>query len=619
MFYFNIMIKYRLWVFCVCLIGGVLPAKGVGVSGSTCQIVPSDHLVYRYPLGEYISHPDALSKDYEIGGASLHFPPSSYQYWLAVPITNVDTVAVRVLMELESTLIDELQFFWEVDGQVEAFPKTGDLFRPDLVGRTDPRFVQELELAGSTSGVLYVMALKPATSMVLKYRLWGERCWLQRSIQHEFIVLLSLGGMVVMLIIGVFFIFYSKDLLFVYYSTYIASAIMLLLLFSGYGLYMVWKDAPQLNNPGYFYGASLLLSIVLYVNKYVSLSKSAALLRPNVVIIVLLLLTMLLSLVHKDIPQAINSRLIILASLLFLSVVVWIPFVVIKRYQVDRDPTYFLVFGAYFFVLISTLLYSVEEMGSEWSRLSVTTRSALFIFLDSILFLFLIGVKFKRQQLYLKTLEKNQFVEQLRAADLLLEGQSMERERIAAELHDNVGTRFSLLKLQAERIVHTATASVSASLHPLLDQIDQIKAIIRKISHDLNPINLDQILLEDAINDLCFDTEHATGIQMHYTPAIPVDTRLLPLAMRKSIYHTIAELINNAIQYATPTRININLVINAQIVQLLVEDDGSGFDSTKITEGLGFQSINARVALYGGYFKIHSGEGGSQFEVQFQR
>lgn len=385
-----------LYIFLGCILAVAQSVKAVDIGTSTCRVSPTRHAVYRYPAGAYIAHPDQLEERYKVGGSDLHFAPSTDQYWLALPLTNVDTIAVRFLLELESTLIDELQFFWVSDGKVEASPKNGDNIPPALIQRSDPRFVYEMELEGLDSGVLYVMALKSGTSLVLDYRIWGERCYAQRYLQNEFITLLALGGMLVMLILSLFFLFYSKDVIFIYYSLYMASAIMLLLLFSGYGLYVVWKDRPALNNPGYFYGASLILSMLLYVSKYISLGKSQRLSSINKVFVTLLSLTMVMSLVYQHLPQDINARLIIVASLLFLSVVLWIPYTILQRYWVDRDRTYFLVLGAYFWVLLSIFLYSVEEMGEAWSRLSVATRSVLFLFVDSIIFLLLIGVKFRR-------------------------------------------------------------------------------------------------------------------------------------------------------------------------------------------------------------------------------
>lgn len=139
----------------------------------------------------------------------------------------------------------------------------------------------------------------------------------------------------------------------------------------------------------------------------------------------------------------------------------------------------------------------------------------------------------------------------------MLEGQFIERQRIAEELHDNVGTKFSLLKIHAERLSRDSTAAVQTGLNTLLEQINQIKTTIRKVSHDLNPINLDKIRLEEAITDLCYDTEYATGIQVSFEKRLDIDTENLPLALRKAIYRTLAELINNAIKYAHPQHIKI--------------------------------------------------------------
>ena len=83
----------------------------------------------------------------------------------------------------------------------------------------------------------------------------------------------------------------------------------------------------------------------------------------------------------------------------------------------------------------------------------------------------------------------------------------------------------------------------------------------------------------------------------------------LPLEHRKNIYLVFKESLNNALKYAGATTISIGIDITGNKIQLLVQDDGKGFDPAIVKNGNGLKNLYARAAEIGGEIKITAAAG----------
>ncbi|MEP6805652.1 MAG: sensor histidine kinase [Flavobacterium sp.] len=182
----------------------------------------------------------------------------------------------------------------------------------------------------------------------------------------------------------------------------------------------------------------------------------------------------------------------------------------------------------------------------------------------------------------------------------MIEGEEVERKRIARDLHDGLGSMLSGLKIHL-KLAEKDNALSPAEINTLLD--NSIKEL-RNISQNLMPESLLKLSLEHALRDLCMANSNAkTTIEFQYLIQKPN----LPKNYEIVIYRIIQELLNNALKYAEATQILVSCSQNKDTFFITVEDNGIGFDvSDKNNSGMGLRNIKNRVEFLKGKLEIES-------------
>lgn len=205
---------------------------------------------------------------------------------------------------------------------------------------------------------------------------------------------------------------------------------------------------------------------------------------------------------------------------------------------------------------------------------------------------------------------------QRRVLEAVLQTQEEERRRIARDLHDDVGTTLSALKMQVYALTHGS--GMSGELTGVLDDVIQR---VRTISSQLLPATLEKFGLAMALpalvqqlNALAPNTELAfeNRLGSHEKSA-----RLLNPAGELMLYRIVQELVGNALKHAEARHVWVRLGYASQHLELEVEDDGRGFDyaaarlrpASDQPGGLGLLSMESRVGVLHGDVKVVSAMG----------
>lgn len=206
-----------------------------------------------------------------------------------------------------------------------------------------------------------------------------------------------------------------------------------------------------------------------------------------------------------------------------------------------------------------------------------------------VLFFFFYQKRILRQQLQVSELETAHREELLHSN---IEQVEAERQRIASDLHDELGGIFSTLKLKIKQLEHPE------NLRQLLlesnEIIDTGVGSVRRISHSMTPPGLEMFGLTDALTSLCQKT---TGPQLDVDFSSPSDFPRLDPKIELGLYRIAQELINNSIRHAAASKINLYLTRTEGLVIFEFSDNGKGFDPAILQErrGLGLKNIEARV------------------------
>ncbi|HKR63440.1 MAG TPA: CheR family methyltransferase [Thermoanaerobaculia bacterium] len=189
-------------------------------------------------------------------------------------------------------------------------------------------------------------------------------------------------------------------------------------------------------------------------------------------------------------------------------------------------------------------------------------------------------------------------------------GQEEERQRIARELHDELGQHLTALKVGLEAL-HPATDSINA-MRNIVAELDRS---VDRLTLELRPPALDGVGLDGAITSLVDQFTSSSGIRpdVHTTGT---DGRRLPPPVETTLYRVLQEALTNVWKHSGAKSVSIIVERHPEQVQLIVEDDGNGFDATDTGDNgddnsvhLGLVGMRERVALIGGSFSIESARG----------
>ncbi len=185
-------------------------------------------------------------------------------------------------------------------------------------------------------------------------------------------------------------------------------------------------------------------------------------------------------------------------------------------------------------------------------------------------------------------------------AEALLEGEELERSRVAKELHDGLGGRITGLKLKLE------TAS-QHSENPVLEeattQLQTVLNELRQTSRNLMPETLLKSGLENGIHEFLKSMQgENVSIAFQHSNLHEITSKNHQL----NIFRIVQELVTNSVRHGNAA--NILVQISKQGKQLLidVEDDGKGFDYKSVKRSLGLDSTEMRVKSLNGTVKTIS-------------
>jgi two-component system NarL family sensor kinase len=194
----------------------------------------------------------------------------------------------------------------------------------------------------------------------------------------------------------------------------------------------------------------------------------------------------------------------------------------------------------------------------------------------------------------------------------VLQGQESERKRVAMDLHDRLGGMLSMVKLHfsafEERI--DTTDAKNQKFLKASELLDQATKEVREISHDLLSGVLTKFGLIPALEELKDKISSTGKLKVGiYSNDIK---GALNAEQELQLYRIVQELLSNILKHAKAKETNIQLNRSGDSLNLIVEDDGVGFNLSNSNEkgGIGLINLKARVAKLNGSFHIDSGKGG---------
>ncbi len=273
------------------------------------------------------------------------------------------------------------------------------------------------------------------------------------------------------------------------------------------------------------------------------------------------------------------------------------------------------------------------EEDKKIQSLSIQQKSTLNYFLfgsvAALLILVFLGyINFRSRQILAKQQDELQLQRirelekdrQLLVVDSMLKGQEEERSRLAKDLHDGLGgllsgIKFSLSNIKDNLIV---TPDNMAVFERALDMLDSSIRELRRVAHNMMPEMLISFGLNEALKEYCNALNAVKLFEVKYQ-SLGLELRL-DKSSEIIIYRIVQELLNNILKHAAATVAFVQLIREGNRFNVVVEDNGKGFDAgnPENNKGAGLANIRSRVDYLKGQLAIHTEPGkGTLVNMEF--
>jgi two-component system, NarL family, sensor histidine kinase UhpB len=204
--------------------------------------------------------------------------------------------------------------------------------------------------------------------------------------------------------------------------------------------------------------------------------------------------------------------------------------------------------------------------------------------------------------------------ERRESARQALRVQEGERERVARELHDEVGQTLTAMMLQIESLAAKVPEELRDELEELRETTRAGAEDVRRIAVRLRPEALEDLGLETALMALVRSFREHSGVRVE--PRIEQLPQLSP-EQELVIYRVAQEALTNIARHAHATAAAVDLVRDDGVVTLRVRDDGRGVGDRARSSSTGIRGMRERAMLVGGRMTIVSADGrGTEVALQ---
>uniref|UniRef100_A0A7C3E6Y2 Uncharacterized protein n=1 Tax=Gracilinema caldarium TaxID=215591 RepID=A0A7C3E6Y2_9SPIR len=184
----------------------------------------------------------------------------------------------------------------------------------------------------------------------------------------------------------------------------------------------------------------------------------------------------------------------------------------------------------------------------------------------------------------------------------------MERLRFSLDLHDDICQRLAGLSMYCKSMV-----SQIPSLHEVIKMIDETLLLTRRYAHDAFPVELENLGLEKALENLLSTMERHTSCAYTFHWDCPFESITLSKAQEINIYRIVQEAVNNSIKHGHATQLTVHAIFDEnKIFYISLSDNGHGndllnqFPANINVGGVGLRSMQYRTHQLHGTLRIQS-------------
>jgi len=207
---------------------------------------------------------------------------------------------------------------------------------------------------------------------------------------------------------------------------------------------------------------------------------------------------------------------------------------------------------------------------------------------------------------FLYTSQKRIREKQQEMFDAVLTAQQMEQERIARDLHDQIGPLLSIIKSQIDCIDDNHLSEEDRTIkNEVHDQLGIAVNEIRSIAHNLIPNTFSEYGFLKSIEYYIVRLKEYNNIDVTFKSSVWPNHVQRNYEM--SLFRILLELFQNTLKHSQASKIVLDLNLNNDKLSIMYSDNGIGIDTTHLTKkGIGLRNIDTRVQFLKGNYEVES-------------
>lgn len=185
-----------------------------------------------------------------------------------------------------------------------------------------------------------------------------------------------------------------------------------------------------------------------------------------------------------------------------------------------------------------------------------------------------------------------------------------ERGKISREIHDDLGQSLTALKMDMSWFrKHLHEGNNEKKINGMIDLVDETIKSVQRISTELRPGLLDDIGFSSAVKWFMSEFEERSGLKCKLN--IKPDEIVLDEKLSIAMYRIFQESLTNVARHAKASKVNVNIALTNNTLEMIVDDNGIGIDETKLKDpkSIGLIGMQERVYLWHGNVEIKGEKG----------
>jgi signal transduction histidine kinase len=489
----------------------------------------------------------------------------------------------RLMLEIEYANLDELQLYAVDQTGIHTAGPTGDRFLYAQRPYQNNNYVFPISLRAGQQTGYYLRVKQPHAILSFTMQLWHRQAFVAADRGEYFLWGIYVGIILILLVLNLVMLLALRDWIYAWYSLYLHFVTMHIFSDSGLGFQYLWPTVPYLNefSPVYLYVWATMVTQITFMQYFIRQNRQNSRVFGWVTAFKILVTAALAASVAVHWIK-VPGRETYMYGLESLATTCFVPLMALlmilslyeksrQKHPDDRVVRYYsyaltVQFSGY--ALVAFMNFCQVRGWPLPFDVESYAIMGLSVLIDIVFFTYGLTYRYSQSRAQNQQLELALLHNQQMAQQQVIQSLETERQRLAQDLHDDIGPLLATAKGFLSRLFRTKP---SAPLQQAQTLIDEAADELRTLAHQLMP----RQLAEQSVADAIAEVSHKLGGR-----GVPVRFVTLgeagPLGEQRGqlLFSLATQLIRNARQHPGATEVVAQLLYHDHHLTLSVEDDG---------------------------------------------